>query len=214
MKTSQFLWLGLFPLAFGLTGCGGDSSPSLIASSPRNNDAPDVISEDVRAVPWSDRVAVVMEVEGMENATIRIRETAEGYGGSITSVSSWQKNEMCYRKILISVPNASRHAILHALPRFGTILREDWGGSTDERSEPVDWNRKTILTIQLISTPAACQTTPRIEKAMACFAAWWESALETTLQTGLAICTCIAGMIPIALMLIGLASCIRWLCRL
>jgi hypothetical protein len=214
MNTKPRPWLILASLAFGLAGCSSVATPQLIASAPLSESPSNAEPLDGKSMPRAVHAFVEIEVADVDTAAVGVREIAWEYDGRIIDSTGWETGGCCRRQITITIPTSHYPAMLRALACIGNILREEGGTPPDGRFHPDDRDSQSTLTVHLVSRAADYEPQEnRIVDACARLAALWESVQRSIFQIGLIIFACIAGLIPVALMGIGLTTCLRWLSR-
>jgi hypothetical protein len=214
MNTLPRPWLVLVLLTFGLAGCSSVATPQLIASAPLSESPSNAGPSDGKSMPRAYYAYVEIEVSDVESAAEQIREITWEYNGSITDSIGWESEGCCHRQVSIIIPTSNFHAILRALPRIGIFLREEADRPPDERFNLDYRGSQSTLVVHLVSRAANCAPREeRIAEVFARLAAMWVEIQKSILQTGLAIFVCVVALVPVALMLIGLTTCLRWLSR-
>ena len=188
-------------VSFFLAACSTPGAPTMIGSYPQGSDAPSS-SEYNSNIPNNTLVVynayMELEVSDTEYAARQAKQIAAQYGGYLVSSRSWSSGGNRYTTLTLAVPVARFDYVYQALLRLGTLVSDDVSGdrvNVDYGSNP--YNTFSNITVQL--RPPAWN----VGQAVGSWFAFVWSIVWTVIKVILIVS-------PFALMLIGVATVVRW----
>jgi hypothetical protein len=173
----------------------------MIGSYPQDSDAPSS-SEYNSNIPGNTLVVynayMELEVSDTEYAARQAKQIAASQGGYLVSSRSWYSNGERWTTLTLAVPVARFDTVYQSLLRLGTLVSDDVSGDrvyVDYGSNP--YNTYSNITLQL--RPPAWNVGQTLNS--------WFAFVWSIVWTVIKIILIVS---PFALMLIGLATVVRW----
>jgi hypothetical protein len=186
--------------ALTLVACGA-ATPQFIGSSPQTGqtyNSPPLINNDGPAQPHLQidyNAALEIEVANPNWAIASVRAVAENYGGYLITSESWRDNGNDYASVTIAVPVSNFEAARARLKSLGEVRSESVSGQIHDQGPTYLNELQTYSNITVTLTPQSANWGKRLGSFL--------GGLATVLFWIVVIVT------PIALMLVGLATCVN-----